>query len=580
MRHSIAWQMILPIPVVTVVALLLAWLLLPSVVGEHAVDGAIQSAQLTVRQFKTLRAYYSKFVISKVLAGGTLKPNFDHQTNVAAIPLPATMILDLGDMLKKEGTDLSLYSPYPFPNRGDRKLDGFGRAAWDFFASNPDGVFTRRETVGGKEVVRVAVADRMSDPSCVSCHNARTDSPKRDWKLGDVRGVLEVAATIDGALARGNELTNRILIGIALAGAVLVAIGMLIARRIGYPIRAMTSAMHRLADGDDTVEVPGSHRKDEIGIMARALNVFKENAIKARHDAAERQEQARLAEVEKRAGMLQVADEFERSVGTIVHGVARAVGEMQTAAQAMSATAGQSARQIDIVVGAAGTASGSVNMVAAAAEELSASIGEITRQMAQSAEIAGKAVGEARSTDATVEGLAKAAHKIGEVVGLIEEIASQTNLLALNATIEAARAGEMGKGFAVVASEVKSLAAQTARATEEIKDQITSIQGTTSVAVEAIRRIGATITEINEIAAAISSAVEQQGVAAKEIADNIGQAAQGTGEVSSTIVGIAQASGEVGTSAELVLGATRELSQQSVNLEREMTAFLASVRAA
>ncbi|MGQ0681672.1 methyl-accepting chemotaxis protein [Bradyrhizobium sp.] len=581
MRHSIAWQMILPVPVVTVVALLLAWLLLPSVVAQHAVDGAIQSAQLTVRQFKTLRAYYTKFVIGKVVnQGGGLKPNFDHQTNPAAIPLPATMILDLGDMLRKEGTNLSLYSPYPYPNRQDRQLDAFARAAWDYLVANPDGVFSRRETIDGKEAVRVAVADRMTDPSCVSCHNARADSPKRDWKLGDVRGVLENATAIDGAMARGSELTNRILIGIALAGAMLAAIGMLIARRIGYPIRTITHAMHRLADGDETVEVPESHRKDEIGVMASALNVFKENAIKARHHAQERQEQIRRAEAEKRAAMLQLADTFEHSVGAIVHTVANAAGAMQATAQTMSATAGQTTRLVDVVAGAAGKASGSVNTVAAAAEELSTSIGEITRQMAQSTTIAGKAVDEARSTDATVEGLAQSAQKIGEVVGLIEEIANQTNLLALNATIEAARAGEMGKGFAVVASEVKTLAAQTAKATEEIKGQIGCIQGSTSVAVEAIRRIGATIAEINQIAAAISSAVAQQRVAATEIAANIGQAAHGTSEVSSTIAGVAQASSEVGTAADLVLGETRELAQQSDNLKREMTAFLASVRAA
>jgi methyl-accepting chemotaxis protein len=572
--------MILPIPIITLVALLLAWLLLPSLIAQHAVEGAIQSAQDTVQQYKTLRAYYTKNVVAKVVGHSALKPNFDHQTNEAAIPLPATMIFDLSDALKQQGTRLSLYSPYPFPNRKDRELDAFGRAAWDFLAVNPDGVFSRRETLDGKDVVRVAVADRMTEQSCVDCHDARPDSPKRDWKLGDVRGVLENATVIDGALARGRELTNRILLGIALTGAALIAIGALIARGIASPIRTMTVVMNKLADGDDGVEVPESHRKDEIGVMAHAMQVFKDNAIKARRLAIERQEQGRRAEADKRAGMLQLADAFEQKIGAIVDTVASAANEMQATAQAMSTTVERTNRQVNVVSGAASDASTSVATVVSAAEELSASIGEITRQIAQSAAIAGNAVSEASSTDATVEGLAAAAQKIGDVVGLIEQIATQTSLLALNATIEAARAGEMGKGFAVVASEVKSLASQTAKATEEIKAQIGSIQDTTSVAVGAIRSIGGTIAQMNEIVAAITSAVEQQGAATRKIGGNIGRAAQGAGEVSSTIGDVTQSSVEVGTAAAQVLAATRELSMQSERLRRDVAEFLATVRAA
>jgi methyl-accepting chemotaxis protein len=572
--------MILPIPIVTVLALVLAWLLLPPLIAQHAVDGAIQSAQDTVRQFKTLRGYYTKFVVAKVVGHGGLKANFDHQSDAATIPLPATMIHDLGNLLKAEGTNLALYSPFPFPNRQDRKLDVFGREAWDFFAANPDGVFSRRETVDGKQVVRVAVADRMTDQACVGCHNGRADSPKRDWKLGDVRGVLEITNDIDPALARGKELTRHIMIGIGLAGVLLVAIGIFIARRLTSPIRTMTEVMHRLAEGDDNVSVPDYRGGNEIGVMAQALGVFKENAARARRLAAEQQEQKHRAEAEKRAAIAQLAESFERSVAAIVDTVAHAASEMQATAESMSATSADTTRQVAVVGNAAGQANGSVNSVALAAERLSASIGGIVNQMAQSTAIAGRAVSEAQRTDVTVEGLAQAAQKIGEVVGLIEEIASQTGLLALNATIEAARAGEMGRGFAVVASEVKTLAAQTAKATDEIKSQIDSIQGATSVAVGAIRSIGATIGEINQIAAAISGAMEQQGAAAREIAGNIGEAARGTSEVSTTIGSVKQASDKVGGAAAQVLGATRELSRQSEKLKKEVKVFLASVRAA
>jgi methyl-accepting chemotaxis protein len=580
MRHSISRQMILPIPIVTVLALVVAWLLLPRLIAQHAVDGAIQSAQDTVRQFKALRGYYTKFVVAKVVGHGGLKANFDHQTDAATIPLPATMIHDLGNLLKPEGTNLALYSLYPFPNRQDRKLDAFGREAWDFLTTKPDGVFSRRETVDGKQVVRVAVADRMTDQTCVGCHNARADSPKRDWKLGDVRGVLEVASNIDPALGRGEELTHQIMIGVGLAGMLLVAIGIMIARRLTSPIRTMTEVMHKLADGDDSVSVPDYRGADEIGVMAQALGVFKANAVSARQLAAERQEQEHRAEAEKRASMAQLADSFERSVAAIVDTVASAASEMQATAESMSATSADTARQVAVVGNVAGQANGNVNSVALAAEKLSASIGNIVGQVAQSTAIAGRAVSEAQRTDTTVEGLAQAAHKIGEVLGLIQEIASQTGLLALNATIEAARAGEMGKGFAVVASEVKTLAAQTAKATDEIKSQIDSIQGVTSVAVGAIRSIGATIAEINQIAAAISGAMEQQGAAAREIAGNIGEAARGTSEVSTTISEVMHASDKVGGAATQVLRATRELSLQSEKLKKEVKVFLASVRAA
>jgi methyl-accepting chemotaxis protein len=277
---------------------------------------------------------------------------------------------------------------------------------------------------------------------------------------------------------------------------------------------------------------------------------------------------------------LKIADDFEQSVKGVVDAVASAATELQASSQSMSATAEETSRQSTTVAAASEEATANVQTVASAAEELSASVTEISRQVSKSVQIASTAVEEARKTDATVQGLSSAAQKIGDVVKLISDIAGQTNLLALNATIEAARAGEAGKGFAVVASEVKNLANQTARATDEITSQIGAIQSATNNAVDAIRSIATTISEMNQISTAISAAVEEQGATTKEIARNVAEAAAGSANVAETISGVSRAASETGMSAGQVLNASGELSVQAERLRREVDNFLGSVRSA
>ncbi|MBE9556226.1 MAG: HAMP domain-containing protein [Proteobacteria bacterium] len=359
---------------------------------------------------------------------------------------------------------------------------------------------------------------------------------------------------------------------------VLIAFLYVTGSTITKPIAYLTTVMEKLADGDLEVEVETA-RRDELGKMAVAVQVFKDNAGEKIRLEQEQEASKQRAEEEKRQTMMEMADRFERQVKQVVDGVSSSATEMQATAQQMSATAEETTQQSASVAAASDEATANVQTVAATAEELSASIAEIGRQVNQSATIAANAVDEAEATNSTVQGLAEAASKIGDVVKLINEIAGQTNLLALNATIEAARAGEAGKGFAVVAGEVKNLANQTAKATQDISDQITAIQDETNDAVGAIERIRDVITEVNEIATTIATAVEQQGVSTQEIARNVMQAARGTQEVNQNIENVSKAAGETGTAAGQVLTASQEMSRQAEGLRGEVDKFLQEVRA-
>jgi methyl-accepting chemotaxis protein len=405
-------------------------------------------------------------------------------------------------------------------------------------------------------------------------------------KLGeDIEALLEKqgAALAEIKAAVEDDIASSVreaAILSALAVVIALLASLVVSRGITRPVGAMTQAMKKLADGDLTVEVPAKENRDEIGDMAKTVQVFKENALKVKALEEEQRRAEERAEAEKKAALAALADGFERQVGGVVSAVSASAVDLQGAAEQMSGTAEETSRQATAVAAASEQASTNVQTVAAAAEELASSIAEISRQVAESARITGQAVDDVARTGSTVEALATAAQKIGDVVKLISDIASQTNLLALNATIEAARAGDAGKGFAVVASEVKSLASQTARATEEIGSQIAAIQNATSESVDAMRGIGTTIGKMNEIAAGIASAVEEQGAATAEIARNVQQAAAGTNDVSSNIAGVTTAAADTGKSAENLQRSAGTLGQQATTLKSAVAGFLAEVRAA
>ena len=396
----------------------------------------------------------------------------------------------------------------------------------------------------------------------------RDELTTRQRELGPV-----TTAAIEGAVT--NSLA--IMVGATLLG---LLSAFLVTRAIARPIRAMTGAMRQLSRGNLGVEIPARDHGDEVGAMAQAVQVFKENALEVERLKQDREVQERRMAEEKRRLMTQLADGFETSVRGVAGNVSSASTQMRANAQDLSAIAEQTNRQSMAAAAAAEQASSNVQTVASAAEQLSSSIGEIGRQVSQSSTIASGAVAEAQRTNGAVAGLVDAAQKIGEVVQLINNIASQTNLLALNATIEAARAGEAGKGFAVVASEVKRLANQTAKATDEISSQIAQMQGAAAGAAEAIKGIGGTILRINEIVTGIAAAVEQQAAATREIARNVQQASSGTQQVTGNISGVTRAAGETGSLATKVLAASESLLKESETLGRAVEGFVIKVRAA
>jgi methyl-accepting chemotaxis protein len=400
-------------------------------------------------------------------------------------------------------------------------------------------------------------------------------------------GNREVVGSLTIAWSRApllDQVWRGVSVSLEAASAILAALVALLAyllhRTMSRPLTRLNAAMTGLAAGDLSVPVPESSRKDEIGAMERAVKVFKDNALEVKRLEEAQAARDATAATEKRAAMARLADQFNSSVKEVVAEVSQAAEDLHTSAEALSASAERGRNESAVVASATVQASTNVSSVAQAAVLLSESLDRISDQVANSAKIAQGAYDTAGRTNTTVQSLAQGAQNIGDVVRVISDIASQTNLLALNATIEAARAGDAGRGFAVVASEVKSLANQTARATEEISAQIAAMQGSTNEAVNAIIAISQTIEEMNKIATTVAEAVGEQLAQTREIVSNVQQASVGTQEVANSIDTVDRASQETGTSAQQVLDSASLLSRRFATLADQVDNFLAEVRQA
>ena len=544
-RRSVSRRVIWP--VLTVLLLGNAWIIYRfwQTTEREVETTAIAAAISTVDQYKQLRAYYNEEIVRKVKSSGILKVGTDHQAD-DTIPLPATMIHELSERLQAErkGVQIRLYSAYPFPNRKDRVLDPFMQEAVARFDARAEGRLTRRVSTPSGESVRVAIPDKLVAESCVQCHNAHPDSPKRDWKLNDVRGVLEVETSISPQVAANHAMLVQVTSLMVLMLALMVLlIAWIVHRHITRPLNAVVATIEGVIERDPSVRSRDASQ-DEIARISGAL----QEMVKG------------------------VGDRI-RLIGQNAAAVAVSSQQLSAVSSQVSAAAEETSAQSRTVAETAGHVSQSVQTVAAASEQMSLSIGEIARNTGEASKVASEAVVVAERTNATVTKLTVSSAEIGNVIKVINAIASQTNLLALNAAIEAARAGELGKGFAVVANEVKELARQTAKATGDISHQITALQLDARSAVAAIQEITGIIKRVNDIQTVIAGAVEEQAATTNEISNNTQPAARGSGEIAQSIGSVAEAARSTTAGATQTAASAAELARLAAELQRVVNQF-------
>ncbi|MCJ8314784.1 MAG: methyl-accepting chemotaxis protein [Saccharospirillaceae bacterium] len=483
---SLLGKFLIPIIVVFVLTLIILSSFFKNEVRKNAEKTALPNAISTVQQYKIIRGYYTKNVVQKVLNGSDLKPHFDHKQNANQIPLPATFIHDISEEFAKQGMTLKLYSAFPFPNRKDRKMDEFGQLAWDALNKNPDQVFSKVETINDKQVVRVAVADTMVAEGCVNCHNSHASTPKTGWKLGDVRGVLEVQVAIDQQVALGADLNNKIMLFLIATFIILLLIILYILKRqVISRLLNVSNSLDSITDGDNNLSQRiDIDNNDEIAKISIAFNRFVSRFDQSIINI--KSEMGQLVSTSKDLTLIaRTTEKSSHNQETEINQVAVTMNEMNNITTEVARLSIETAQHTEHTEKEAEKGK---NLI----ERNHKSIEELTIKMKETAQSVSTLEGDTQN--------------IGSVLDVIRGIAEQTNLLALNAAIEAARAGEQGRGFAVVADEVRTLASRTQESTEEINQMIKQLQDGAKVAVSTMEQSNQSLenslslsTEINEL---------------------------------------------------------------------------------
>jgi len=462
-QNSLFWKLAAPIILILTAAIIALTLYIPGQVLQQSVNGATQSAQQTATQFKVLRKYYVQNVVGKVKAGSNMKPAINHKNDPNAFPLPATMIHDLSKLLKEKGTSVNLYSAYPFPNRKTRVLDDFQTSAWSYLVKNPNSIFVKEVQHDGKYIVRVAVADKMVAQGCVNCHNAHPNTPKNDWKLGDVRGILEINNDITKQVAASALVSNKITFALILMLITVIAsIYFVYNRSIAKPLASLQNGVDELTSGNtDLTKQLVVKGNDEISSLAAGFNNLVSNHkdfVTNIHEATAQLENA----ASSMAQVTSSAQEDANQQNTQINNIATAINEMASTVQEIASKTSE-----------AETSAHDAEESAHSGQKVVQKNINIIKELSDDVKHAANVIQDLKSNS----------ESIGSVLDVIKGVAEQTNLLALNAAIEAARAGEQGRGFAVVADEVRTLASRTQASTIEIQDIIERIQSGTLDAV-------------------------------------------------------------------------------------------------
>ncbi len=558
---KVSGKLLLPMILILGVTIVVAMLYIARTTTQNAIDNAIYNAEKTVKQFKIVRGYYTKNVISKIKKQTDLEITFDHKSNENAVPLPATMIHDLSGIMEEDdaGINLRLYSNFPFPNRKSRVLDDFAKEAISSVKSNPDKPFVRREVLNGREVVRVAVADLMGQ-ACIGCHNTHAQTPKNNWKLGDVRGVLEVITPIDTVLAMNSNMIFKTALILCLSVvAVLLLLAYIVKSTVSRPVAKLIEYFDKgQSDLTQRMEVTSN---DEIGELAQWYNSFMDKLQEIMLKIRCSTEHVASSSEELSATSIQIASgSKEQSVRA---------SQVSTASQQMNATLIEVVKNIS-----------DASVAAKDASEVALQGGEIVSNTIES--MSGIST-TAKESSEIISTLGSRSQEIGNIINVIDDIADQTNLLALNAAIEAARAGEQGRGFAVVADEVRKLAEKTMSATKEIGGMITAMQDETKKAIISTENEVTAVEEgvklAEEADAALKEIVAKVNVVTTMI-DQVTTASEeqsnATEQISCDIEEVASVVQETTSSAQQIANASQEMAELAVDLKATVEVFRVS----